>query len=78
MTARLSGALATKLVQRALAAQGISVVWIDAPSFAGRPTKVEPELLRLQAAGVAVAVVRQGDSLAAVLGAAPAVRSAHG
>ena len=39
---------------------------------------VEPELLRLQAAGVAVAVVRQGDSLAAVLGAAPAVRSAHG
>ena len=43
-----------------------------------RPTKVEPELLRLQAAGVAVAVVRRGDSLAAVLGAAPVVRSAHG
>ena len=78
VTARLSGALATKLVQRALAAQGVSVVWIDAPSFAGRPTRVEPELLRLQAAGVAVAVVRQGDSLAAVLGAAPALRSAHG
>ena len=78
VTARLSGALATKLVQRALAAQGVSVVWIDAPSFAGRPTRVEPELLRLQAAGVAVAVVRQGDSLAAVLGAAPAARSAHG
>ena len=78
VTARLSGALATKLVQRALAAHGVSVVWIDAPSFAGRPTKVEPELLRLQAAGVAVAVVRRGDSLAAVLGAAPAVRSAHG
>jgi len=78
VTARLSGALATKLVQRALARQSVSVVWIDAPSFAGRPTKVEPELLRLQAAGVAVAVLRQGDSLAAVLGAAPAVRSAHG
>jgi len=78
VTARLSGALATKLVQRALAAQGVSVVWIDAPSFAGRPTRVEPELLRLQAAGVAVAVVRRGDSLAAVLGAAPALRSAHG
>ena len=78
VTARLSGALATKLIQRALARQGVSVVWIDAPSFAGRPTKVEPELLRLQAAGVAVAVLRQGDSLAAVLGAAPAVRSAHG
>jgi len=78
ITARLSGALATKLVQRSLAAQGVSVVWVDSASFAGRPTKVEPELLRLQAAGVAVAVVRRGDSLAAVLGAAPAVRSAHG
>jgi uncharacterized protein (DUF58 family) len=77
ITARLSGALATKLVQRSLAAQGVSIVWVDSASFAGRPTKVEPELLRLQAAGVAVAVVRRGDSLAAVLGAAPAVRSAH-
>ncbi|MDX6397933.1 MAG: hypothetical protein QOJ43_1341, partial [Gaiellaceae bacterium] len=78
VTARVSGPLATKLVQRALAAQGVSLVWIDAPSFAGRPTAVEPELLRLQAAGVAVAVVRKGDSLAAVLGAAPSVRSGHG
>jgi hypothetical protein len=56
----------------------VSVVWIDAASFAGRPTRAEPELLRLQAAGVAIAVVRSGDSLAAVLGAAPAARSAHG
>ena len=78
VTARVSGALATKLVERSLAGQGVSVVWVDSASFAGRPTKVEPELLRLQAAGVAVAVVRQGDSLAGVLGAAPAVRSAHG
>ena len=78
VTARLSGALATKLVQRALAGQGVSIVWVDTASFAARPTKVEPELLRLQAAGVAVAVLRRGDSLAAVLGAAPAVRSAHG
>jgi uncharacterized protein (DUF58 family) len=78
VTARLSGALATRLVQRALAGQGVSVVWIDAASFADRPTKLEPELLRLQAAGVAVAVVRRGDSLKAVLGAAPAARRAHG
>ena len=78
VTARLSGALATKLAQRALSGQGVSVVWIDSASFAGRPTKVEPELLRLQAAGVATAVVRRGDSLATVLGAAPALRSAHG
>ena len=78
ITARLSGALASKLVQRALSGQGVSVVWIDTASFAARPTKVEPELLRLQAAGVAVAVIRRGDSLAAVLGAAPAARSALG
>ena len=78
VTARLSGALATKLIQRALAAHAVSVVWVDAPSFAGRPTRVEPELLRLQAAGIAVAVLRQGDPLAAVLGAPPGMRSAHG
>jgi uncharacterized protein (DUF58 family) len=78
VTARVSGALATRLIQRALAGQGVSIVWVDTASFAGRPTKVEPELLRLQAAGVAVAVIRRGDSLAAVLGAAPAASRAHG
>jgi uncharacterized protein (DUF58 family) len=78
VTSRVSGALSTALVRRVLSGQGVSVVWIDAPSFAGRPTRVEPELLRLQAAGVAVAVVRSGDSLTAVLGAAPTARSAHG
>jgi uncharacterized protein (DUF58 family) len=79
VTSRLSGFLATKLIQRAQSGHGISVVWVDAPSFAGRPTHVEPELLRLQAAGIAVAVVRQGDPLAAVLGASAAsARSAHG
>ena len=77
VTARVSGALATRLVQRALAGQGVSVVWVDTASFAGRPTKVEPELLRVQAAGVAVAVLRRGDSLAAVLGAVPAGRRAR-
>lgn len=78
VTARVSGALATKLVQRSLSGRGVSVVWIDASSFAGRPTKVEPELLRLQAAGVAVAVVRRGDSLAGALGAQATARTAHG
>jgi uncharacterized protein (DUF58 family) len=78
VTARLSGALATKLIQRALAGQGVSVVWVDTASFAERPTKIEPELLRLQAAGVAVAVVRRGDSLTGVLGAGPSSRRAHG
>lgn len=78
VTARVTGSLATKLGQRALAGQGVSVVWVDTASFAGRPTRAEPELLRLQAAGVAVAAVRQGDSLAAVLGSREAGRAAHG
>jgi uncharacterized protein (DUF58 family) len=78
VTARLSGALTTKLIQRALAGQAVSLVWVDSGSFAARPTKVEPDLLRLQAAGVPVAVVRSGDPLANVLGAPAAARSAHG
>jgi uncharacterized protein (DUF58 family) len=45
----------------------VSVVWIDAPSFAGRPTRAEPGLLRLAAHGVPTAVVRKGDDLGAVL-----------
>jgi uncharacterized protein (DUF58 family) len=58
----------------------VSVVWIDAASFAGRPTRAEPGLLRLAAHGVATAVVRQGDDLAAVLSARalPGVGAAHG
>jgi uncharacterized protein (DUF58 family) len=36
VTARLSGALATRLVQRSLTGQGVSIVWIDSASFAGR------------------------------------------
>ena len=47
----------------------VSVVWIDAASFASRPTRVEPGLLRLSAHGVPTAVVRRGDDLATVLGA---------
>jgi uncharacterized protein (DUF58 family) len=47
----------------------VSVVWIDAASFASRPTRAEPGLLRLAAHGVPTAVVRRGDDLAAVLSA---------
>jgi uncharacterized protein (DUF58 family) len=72
VTARLSPALGTKLVQRALSNHGVSVVWVDAPSFAGRPTQVDPELLRLQLAGIPVAVLREGQDLAAALSAQPA------
>ncbi len=74
VTERLSPALGTKLVQRALSNHGVSVVWVDAPSFAGRPTRMEPELQRLQLAGIPVAVLRAGDDLAAALSAGPALR----
>jgi len=72
VTSRLTGALARKLAQRAQASHGVSLVWIDSASFAGRPTAVEPELLRLQAVGIPIAVVRNGDDLRAALGGAAA------
>lgn len=71
VTARLAPALVTRLAQRALTSHGVSLVWIDSASFAGRPAKADPELLRLQAAGVPVAVVHAGDDLRAVLGSIP-------
>jgi uncharacterized protein (DUF58 family) len=45
----------------------LSVVWVDAPSFAGRPARTATGPLRLSALGVPVAVVRKGDDLAAAL-----------
>jgi uncharacterized protein (DUF58 family) len=45
----------------------VSVVWVDAASYASRPVRAEPGLLRLAAAGIPVAVVRRGDDLAAAL-----------
>jgi uncharacterized protein (DUF58 family) len=78
VTARLTAALGRKLAQRAQSSHGVSIVWIDSASFAGRPTAVEPELLRLQAVGIPVAVVRRGDDLRTVLGGVQAARRAHG
>jgi uncharacterized protein (DUF58 family) len=63
VTPRLDGVLVDRLVQRAQARRNTALVYVD-----GREVP-EPALLRLQAAGVAVAVVREGDDLAAVLGA---------
>ena len=44
--------------------RAVSVVWVDSASFAARPTRAEPGLLRLGAHGVPTAVVRHGDDLA--------------
>jgi uncharacterized protein (DUF58 family) len=49
--------------------RAVSLVWIDAASFAERPTRVEPGVLRLAAHGIPTAVVRRGDELASVLSA---------
>jgi hypothetical protein len=54
---------------RLAARRSVSVVWIDAPSFASRPTRAEPGLLRLAAHGIPSAVVRKGDDLATALSA---------
>lgn len=78
VTARLDPRLADRLAQRAASHRGVSLVWIDAATFAGRPARTEPSLLRLRAAGVAVAVVRRGDDLRTVLGAPRVERIAHG
>jgi uncharacterized protein (DUF58 family) len=45
----------------------VSVVWIDAASFASRPTRADPGVLRLVSQGIPTAVVRRGDDLAAAL-----------
>ena len=62
---------------RALAPE-VSLVWVDAASFAAGRAQPEPALLRLQAAGVPVAVVRRGDDLAAVLAGARRDERMHG
>jgi hypothetical protein len=72
VTSRIEPALVDRLLERALTHRQVALVHVDAGSFLGRPRRPEPALLRLQAAGVPVAVVRRGDDLAAALeGAGP-------
>ena len=60
---RLDGQFVERLVQRAKARRDTAFVYVDGIH------EPEPSLLRLQDAGVAVAVLREGDDLAGVLGA---------
>ena len=79
VTSSVSAALADRLAQRARARRRVALVFVDAATFATRPKPTtEPLLLRLQAAGVPVAVARAGDDLAEVLGAAAREGVAHG
>ncbi len=76
VTSRLDPALVERAIHRHLAQRRVSVVFVDAPTFVGAPRSREPGLLRLQASGVPVAVLREGDDLAAVLSAGAATLEA--
>jgi uncharacterized protein (DUF58 family) len=56
----------------------VAVVWVDAPSYAGRPTRSATGPLRLSASGIPVAVVRRGEDLTEALDFAVAEERAHG
>jgi uncharacterized protein (DUF58 family) len=77
VTASLTPPLVERLVDRALGSGTVSLVLVDAASFAGARPKPWPELLRLQSVGVAVVVLRAGDDLVERLGAARAAEVAH-
>jgi uncharacterized protein (DUF58 family) len=62
VTSRVDVPLVDRLVQRSLSRRGTSLVYVEATP---RP---EPQLLRLQSAGIPVAVVRPGGDLAQALG----------
>ncbi|HEX7254921.1 MAG TPA: DUF58 domain-containing protein [Gaiellaceae bacterium] len=80
VTAALRPPLVQTLISRAAARQEVSVVYVDAPSYAGRRQATlgaATAVLRLESAGIAVAVLRRGDDLEAVLGGAES-GAAHG
>jgi uncharacterized protein (DUF58 family) len=79
VTAGLTPALADRLAQRARARRRVSLVFVDAGSFA-EPARTAPEplLLRLQTIGIPLAVVRRGDDLAERLGPPTREAAAHG
>jgi uncharacterized protein (DUF58 family) len=56
----------------------VSVVWVDAPSYVGRPTHPAVGPLRLAAAAIPVALIREGEDLATALDVSPAEARAHG
>jgi uncharacterized protein (DUF58 family) len=77
VTSSVDRSLVDRLLERALTRRPVALVHVEAASFAGRPQRPTPELLRLQAAGVPVAVVRQGDDLAPALHGANTVEAAR-
>ena len=80
VTASLDTGLADALLDRAFARKPTSLILVEAASFrpGGAPPLRDPALLRLQAGGIPVAVLRQGDDLAAKLSGFEEVASASG
>jgi uncharacterized protein (DUF58 family) len=78
VTGDVSAQLVDRLLERTLSQHQAALVYVDGRSFAGSDGSArEPGLLRLQAAGVPVAVVRAGDDLADKLSAANVARTAR-
>jgi uncharacterized protein (DUF58 family) len=77
VTSRIESSLVDRLLERALTHRPVALVHVEPESFAGRPRRPEPALLRLQAAGVPIAVVRQGDDLESALHGAGAREAAR-
>ncbi len=71
VTAGLTPTLVDRLVQRRMGHRQVSLVYADGAELP------QPGLLRLRAAGVPVAVVREGDDLAAALAGRPLEEAAH-
>jgi hypothetical protein len=80
VTGSLPARLVEQLVHHALGHKSVSLVLVDSASFTGAadpPPSAFPGLLRLQASGIPVAVLRRGDDLAIRLGAAAMREAAH-
>jgi uncharacterized protein (DUF58 family) len=77
VTSRIEPSLVNRLLERAVTRRPVALVHIEAESFAGRPRRPDPDLLRLQAAGVPVAVVRQHQDIAAALDPTGPREAAH-
>jgi hypothetical protein len=73
VTANLSPRLAERLAQRVFQRHSATLVYVDPASFGEVPAReldpaVAGQILRLERAGVPVAIVRRGDDLVAALG----------
>src|SRR5262249_21309058 len=51
VTSRLEPGLVRRVLERALAHRTVALVYVDAPTFAGRPSTPQAPLLQLQSAG---------------------------